>query len=144
MIGLKTGLSGKIIKICTTTLFFKMGLCSATSMESSRRALLNDVAELRPILKNNQNTYHPYGFTPKTAFPKKWFCFNCDKTLLCDYAVSRSILTSLKKIKKCNEFSFFLMLRRFVAVTEWFCRPLFNQWLVTISTPVFPRTRWEP
>jgi len=27
-------------------------------MESSRRALLNDVTEHRPILKNNQNTYH--------------------------------------------------------------------------------------
>jgi len=27
-----------------------------TSMESSRRDLLNDMAERRPILKNNQNT----------------------------------------------------------------------------------------
>jgi len=29
-------------------------------MESSRRGLLNDIAEHRPIIfKNNQNTYHP-------------------------------------------------------------------------------------
>jgi len=41
-------------------------------MESSRRDLLNDVAELRYILKNNQITYYlRFGFTPKTstAFP---------------------------------------------------------------------------
>jgi len=28
-------------------------------MESSRRDLFNDMAEHGPILKNNQNTYHP-------------------------------------------------------------------------------------
>ena len=47
-------------------------------MESSRRDLLNDMAEHRPILKNNQNTYHPrFAFTPKTgiAFPKRGFVF---------------------------------------------------------------------
>jgi len=38
-------------------LFFKIDLWSATSMESSRRDLSNDMAELRPILKNNQNKY---------------------------------------------------------------------------------------
>jgi len=49
-------------------LFFKIGLCSSTSMESSRRDLSNDVAEHGPILKNNQNTYHSrFGFTPKTG-----------------------------------------------------------------------------
>jgi len=37
-------------------------------MESSRRDFLNDMAEHRPILKNNQNTYHTrFGFTPKTG-----------------------------------------------------------------------------
>jgi len=37
-------------------------------MESSRRDLLNGMAEHGPILKNNQNTYHPrFGFTPKTG-----------------------------------------------------------------------------
>jgi len=47
-------------------------------MESSRRDLLNDVAEHGSILKNNQNTNHPrFGFIPKTgiAFPKTGFCF---------------------------------------------------------------------
>ena len=40
------------------------GLCSATSINSSRRDLLNDMAEHIPILKNNQNTHHPrVGFT---------------------------------------------------------------------------------
>ena len=42
-------------------------------MKSSPRDHLNDVAEHRPMLKNNQNTYYPrFGFTPNTgiAFPK--------------------------------------------------------------------------
>jgi len=47
-------------------------------MKSSRRDLLNDMAEPehRSILKNNQNTFHPrLGCTPKTdiAFPKRGF-----------------------------------------------------------------------
>jgi len=50
-------------------------------MESSRRDLLNDMAEHRPTLKNNQNTYHPprFGFTSKTgiAFPETEFCCYC-------------------------------------------------------------------
>ena len=38
-------------------------------MESSRRDLWNDVADYRPILKNNQNTYHPsFDFTPKQKY----------------------------------------------------------------------------
>jgi len=49
-------------------------------MESSRRDLLNDMAEHESILKNNQNTCHPrFGFTSKTsiAFPKTGCCFYC-------------------------------------------------------------------
>jgi len=41
-------------------------------MESSRRGLLNDVAEYMSILKSNRYTYHPrFKFLPKTgmAFP---------------------------------------------------------------------------
>jgi len=38
-------------------------------MESSRRDLLNGMAEHMPILKNNQNTYHPrFCLAPKTGF----------------------------------------------------------------------------
>jgi len=38
-------------------------------MESYRRDLLNDMAELRSILKTNQNTYQPhFSFIPKTGF----------------------------------------------------------------------------
>jgi len=47
-------------------------------MESSRQDLLNDMAVHRPILKNEQNTYHScFGFSPKTgiAFPKTDFFF---------------------------------------------------------------------
>ena len=41
-------------------------ISSATSTESSRRPLLNDMAEHRSILKNNQITYYPrYIFKPK-------------------------------------------------------------------------------
>jgi len=56
MIWLNTGLSWKIIEIQPTPLFFKIDQCSATSIESSRRVLSNDMAEHRSILKNNQNT----------------------------------------------------------------------------------------
>jgi len=48
-------------------------------MESSRRDLLNDRAEPRSILKNNQNTYYPhYSFTPTTgiAFPETGVLFS--------------------------------------------------------------------
>jgi len=52
----------------TSREFLNMDLRWATSMESSRRDLSNDMAERRPILKNNQNRYHPcFGFTPKTG-----------------------------------------------------------------------------
>jgi len=54
-------------------------------MESSRQGLLNDMAEHRSILKNNQNTYHPRsGFTPKAGIAslKTGFCFYCDQTIL--------------------------------------------------------------
>jgi len=47
-------------------------------MGGSRREILNDMAELRPILKNN--THHPrFGSTPNTGavFPKTGFCFDC-------------------------------------------------------------------
>ena len=37
-------------------LFFKIDQCSVTSIESYHRDLLNDVAEHRSTLKNNQNT----------------------------------------------------------------------------------------
>jgi len=41
---------------------------SATSMESSRRDPLHNVADQRSILKNDQITYYPrFGFTPKTG-----------------------------------------------------------------------------
>jgi len=47
-------------------------------MESSRRDLSNDMAEPMPILKNNQNTYHPrFGFSSETgiAFSKAGVLF---------------------------------------------------------------------
>jgi len=52
-------------------------------MESSRRDLLNDTAEHRPILKISQNTHYPrFSFTPKTGIelPKKGILFlQCGK-----------------------------------------------------------------
>jgi len=51
-------------------------------MESSRRDLSNDMAEHRPILKNNRNTYHPRFVPPPPkkgkVFPKTAFCFYCE------------------------------------------------------------------
>jgi len=51
-------------------------------MESSRRDLVNDLAEHRSILRNNQNTYPRFGFTPKMglALPETGFCFYCELT----------------------------------------------------------------
>jgi len=45
-------------KIRTSPTFFMIDLCSATSMDSSRRDLLNDTAEHRSIFENNQNTHY--------------------------------------------------------------------------------------
>jgi len=53
------GLPRKITEIRTTPLVLEVDKCSATSMESSRRELSNDMVELRPALKNNHNTYYP-------------------------------------------------------------------------------------
>jgi len=54
-------LSWKIAQIRNTPLLSKIDLCSATSTESSRRDLSNDMGEHGPILKNNQIThYFPY------------------------------------------------------------------------------------
>ena len=66
-------LSWKIIEIRTTPLIFMVDLYSVISMESSCPDLLNDVAEHRYILKNNQDRFYPrFSFTPKTgiASPK--------------------------------------------------------------------------
>ena len=44
--------------------FFKIDLCSTTSMESSRWDLMNAMAEHRSILKNYHSMSHPcFGFT---------------------------------------------------------------------------------
>jgi len=54
-------------------------------MESSRRDLLNDMAEHGSILKTNQNTFHPrLGFTPKTgtSIPKTGLCFYCGQAFV--------------------------------------------------------------
>jgi len=49
-------------------------------MESPRRDLLNDMAERKSILKNNQSRrYRRFSFTHKTAeaFPKTGVCLCC-------------------------------------------------------------------
>ena len=59
-------------------LFFKTDLCSATSIESSRRDLLNHtgMVEHRSILTNNQKTLYPgLIFTPRHSRPKTGFCY---------------------------------------------------------------------
>jgi len=64
-------------------LFYNIGLCSATSMESSRRDLLNVMAEHRSIFKNSQNTHNSFIFLDRPMFshingklslrPFKWY-----------------------------------------------------------------------
>jgi len=64
-------------------------------MESSRRNLLNDVAQHRPIVENNQNTHQPrFGFTPKTgiASSKTGFVF----TVMHFASLRLKILTRVK------------------------------------------------
>jgi len=73
----KTSVSGSSIPVLGVNLkrgqyvfwlLFNIDLGSATSKESSRRALLNDVAEHKSTLKNNRNTHYPgFNFTPKTG-----------------------------------------------------------------------------
>ena len=50
-------------------------------MESSRLDLLNNVAEHRSILKNNQYKHQPRFCLPKTDSPHQGFCFHCDLTV---------------------------------------------------------------
>jgi len=53
-------------------------------MGSSRRDLWNEMAERRPSLKNNRNTYYPrFLYTPKTRIPKNGVLF-----LLCNLTVN--------------------------------------------------------
>jgi len=62
-------------------LFFNIDQCSATSLESSRRDLLNDMAERLPIWKKKGRTIPVLvSHTHKTAlaFPKTGFCFYCE------------------------------------------------------------------
>jgi len=46
----------------------KIDVCSATSMESSRRGLLKNMAERRSILKNNQNKLFFLSFEDRHMF----------------------------------------------------------------------------
>jgi len=63
-------------------------------MDSSRRDLSNYMAKHRPILKNDQNTYHlRFGFLLKTgiAFSETRFRFYCVCAIkLCDHVYVRS------------------------------------------------------
>jgi len=52
----------------TTSLFFKIDLCSATSMESSRQGLLNDMPDRRSILENNEITRYFLSFQDRPMF----------------------------------------------------------------------------
>ena len=59
-------------------------------MESSRRDLLNDMAEHRSILKNNQNTHYPrFGFTLKTSTepPNGWIVFTVRNRKISDWEI---------------------------------------------------------
>ena len=55
-------------------------------MESSHRDLSHDMAEHRPILKNNRNTLYPrFSFKPKTGipFPKGVFLYCLTLVMKC-------------------------------------------------------------
>jgi len=63
-------------------------------MESSRRDLLNDMAERTPILKNNQNKYYPVLISyPKQVehSRKQVFCFNCEDKPLTSSQIKRYV-----------------------------------------------------
>jgi len=65
---LNIGLSWNFTKIRTTPLFFKIDPCLTTSIKSSRRDLLNDMAEHRSILKYYQNTHYSLIFQDRPMF----------------------------------------------------------------------------
>jgi len=67
-------------RLCEFWLFFEIDLCSVTSIESSRRNILNYMAEYRSIMKSSHTTYEPLSiFIPKTGmnFQKEVHCFYC-------------------------------------------------------------------
>jgi len=80
---LNIDLSWEITKIRIFRLFFKIDLCSATSMESSRWDLLNDMAEHRPIL-----SLYCYGCVLFWRF--RWSILNSNNTV--SYCVESSKL----------------------------------------------------
>ena len=51
-----------------TPLFFKIDICSTISFKRSQRELLNDMAEHRSILKNNQYTQYSLIFQDRYMF----------------------------------------------------------------------------
>jgi len=72
-------------------------------MESSRQALSNDMAEHRPILKNNQNTYYlRLSFTPKIgiAFPENLVF--CDAVYYIPYPVAQILTVQIPKFLVLN------------------------------------------
>jgi len=71
-------------------------------MESSRRDLLNDVAEYKPILKNNRTTCRlRFGFTPKTGitFPKTGICV---MSLACFAQAVPKIHSKFESVRVCR------------------------------------------
>jgi len=73
-------------------------------MESTRRDLLNDVAELTLTLKNNQNTFYPslvshpklVAFPKYSSFPQKGVLFS----LCVSFIVAMQQLLDFKEKKK--------------------------------------------
>jgi len=69
-------LSKRPNEVRALVIFQDRSMCSPLSMESSRRDLSNDAAELMYTLKNYQSTYHPrIGFIPKNGhgLTQRWF-----------------------------------------------------------------------
>ena len=80
-----------------------MDLCSATSIESSRRDLLNDMAEHTHILKNRRNMYYlRFSFTPKSGIelPKTGVSFILCKKLIFAVAQTATVCFCRHRNKK--------------------------------------------
>ena len=87
---------------------------------------MNDAAEHRPILKNNQTTYHPpFGFVPETGkeFPKTGFVFTVNRLSLHGFHSYRSLFQLLFKAElilwsSANSIEKFLAPKT-ILKTEW-------------------------
>jgi len=134
MIWLNMCLAWKLTKKRTTTSFFKISVCSATSIESSRRDLLNDMAEHVSSMKNKQDAHYSLIFQDRSVFshnnekfslrPFEWYGYEHVYSLNNNQDTHYSLIFQDRSV--FSHINRMLSSRRF----KWFCWTciLLEQW----------------